>query len=220
MPRTAGNLLLCSVYVTGANAITVTGWNAVSGTDINLGGRRVNLFWLVAVGGDAAPAPASTSASKMFAFLEEFSGNDTSAPLQATSVGSVTQAAPVSGTGITATMGAAPGSSGGMSVTSYGVHLVSATATEAPGSGWLNGTNSASGVGGAFGSSAGADNAHSGGDVHYNPATGSADSELITITTAGTMDNFVALIAFFKASTPAISYLMPRFRNPWELLPT
>lgn len=86
--RTAGNLLILFVGVTGsaATAPTPSGWNSgvvVSGTSCYAG-----IYWKIATGGDTAPTYGGVSGALIAAQLAEFSGNATSSPVDKTGGGS------------------------------------------------------------------------------------------------------------------------------------
>lgn len=73
--RTAGNLLICTVAVTGTAtaAATPSGWQAfkIPGTSCGIA-----LFHKIAAGGDAAPTIAAITSGVIAAQLSEYSGSD------------------------------------------------------------------------------------------------------------------------------------------------
>jgi len=187
--RTANNLLVCWAYATGSGSNTLTNsdntWTAVGADVVTQTTRRVNMWYKYAAGTDAAPTISCTSGSKTIAFLDEFTGNDTTGPFFR---GTNTAA---SGSTLTFTLSQAPGVDG-MALTCYGVHCTSSAATETADTNWTQD---------AFGLTS-SDNAHLGGDYYISPPTGTATAELVTINTA-TPDAWVGLIVFFKTASSA-----------------
>lgn len=141
MPRNPGNILIGRVYARGANPITATaGWTALLANDvIGKGGTtsRMNVFWAIAHGGDAAPTFSSTSANPMRATLEEFTNNDPVNPIIAASVAGFELD---QGSYIFAVAGA-PAVSGAMACTAYSQHanILAFVASEIPDTGWIQG---------------------------------------------------------------------------------
>jgi hypothetical protein len=188
MSRTTGNLLIAHCdQQTGAQVTASAGWTEIGGADTFNGIHSCGLWWKIATGSDAAPTFTSTGSSHMAAECEEFTGAAATGP-QTSANGTATA---TSGTTLTVTAAAAPASSGGMSVVANGGHYPSsATVTETPGSGWTAG-----------GFDTTAQSTHGGHDYHLNPGTGSADSELVTLSSAP--DLWILVIAFFPASAGA-----------------
>jgi hypothetical protein len=88
--RTAGNLLICFVAVTGVTtqAVTPSGWT--QGPSQGANSCSTTIFYKIAAGADAAPTIAAITSGIIAAQLAEFSGNATSSPIDQNSSGGST----------------------------------------------------------------------------------------------------------------------------------